>query len=122
MPMTYGSPRGLLVGYQIQVVQESAGITSTIDTNSTALLLSKGASLSGKSTGVMTHDSTGRLILSHGIKVSNAAGGLLTANSTALIIPAIKIGALASYITVNSTGIKIGSLYISCNSTGNTTT
>ena len=33
MPISYGSPRSLLVGYQIQVVQESAGVTTTIDTN-----------------------------------------------------------------------------------------
>jgi len=46
----------------------------------------------------------------------------ITANSTAVIVPALRIGALASYITVNSTGIRIGSRYISTNTTGNTTT
>lgn len=47
----------------------------------------------------------------------------ITVNSTALILPnSIRIGDKVSYISSNSTGIKIGSLYISCNSTGNTTT
>ena len=46
----------------------------------------------------------------------------ITANSTAVILPALRIGSLASYITVNSTGIRIGARYISTNTTGNTTT
>jgi hypothetical protein len=46
----------------------------------------------------------------------------VTANSTSIIVPALRIGALASYITVNSTGIRIGTRYISTNTTGNATT
>jgi hypothetical protein len=52
-------------------------------------------------------------------------GFSLTANSTAIIVPAtgIQFAALSSFkITSNSTGVKIGSKYISGNSTGNTTT
>ena len=44
-------------------------------------------------------------------------------NSTALILPnSVRIGSKATYLSSNSTGVKLGSLYISCNSTGNTTT
>ena len=47
----------------------------------------------------------------------------LTFNSTALILPnTVRIGTKATYLSSNSTGVKLGSLYISCNSTGNTTT
>jgi hypothetical protein len=48
----------------------------------------------------------------------------IQANSTALLLSgALSVsGVSAKTITANSTGIRIGSLYISCNSTGNTTT
>jgi hypothetical protein len=47
----------------------------------------------------------------------------ITANSTAIIFPnSIRIGSKATYLSSNSTGVKLGNLYISCNSTGNTTT
>ena len=48
----------------------------------------------------------------------------MQANSTAILFSgAISVsGITAKTITANSTGIRIGSLYISCNSTGNTTT
>lgn len=48
----------------------------------------------------------------------------MTANSTAVIFSgAVAFSGVSSKtITANSTGIRIGSLYISCNSTGNTTT
>ena len=48
----------------------------------------------------------------------------ITANSTAVLLSgALSVsGVSAKTITANSTGIRIGSLYISCNSTGNTTT
>lgn len=48
----------------------------------------------------------------------------LTVNSTAVIFSGAVAfsGVAAKTITANSTGVRIGSLYISCNSTGNTTT
>ena len=47
----------------------------------------------------------------------------LTFNSTALVLPnSVRIGSKATYLSSNSTGVKLGNLYISCNSTGNTTT
>jgi hypothetical protein len=96
------SARGLSAFYAVDIIQESTGQKSRIDTNSTALLLSKGVALNGQNT-----------------------VGLITANSTALLIPAtgIQMAALTTLkITSNSTGIKIGTKYISCNSTGNATT
>ena len=99
----------------------SAGVTTTIDTNSTALTVDRGIQLSGKTTARITGDSTG-IILAGKVKIQNKAGGLLGANSTALNVPAMYVGSLASYITANSTGIKIGAKYISCNSTGNNIT
>jgi len=48
----------------------------------------------------------------------------LTYNSTAVVFSGAVAfsGVAAKTITANSTGIRIGSLYVSCNSTGNTTT
>lgn len=48
----------------------------------------------------------------------------LSFNTTGLILSAglMVSDKTAHKITANSTGIKIGTLYISCNSTGNTTT
>ena len=48
----------------------------------------------------------------------------VTFNSTAVIFsgPVAFNGVAAKTITANSTGVRIGSLYISCNSTGNTNT
>lgn len=49
----------------------------------------------------------------------------LTANSTAILVPAtgLQFAALSSLkITSNSTGIKIGSRYISTNTTDNSST
>lgn len=45
-------------------------------------------------------------------------------NSTAILFsaPIAVNGITTKTITANSTGIRIGSLYVSCNSTGNTTT
>lgn len=45
-------------------------------------------------------------------------------NSTAVIFPGRVAfsGVSGKTIYANSTGIRIGSLYVSCNSTGNTTT
>jgi hypothetical protein len=46
----------------------------------------------------------------------------ITYNSTGAIMPPFRVGTKTTYFTSNSTGVKLGSLYISCNSTGNTTT
>ncbi len=86
------SPRGFIAHKRIDVG------SSNITYNSTGVVLSGALYLSGKST----------------VKLS--------ANSTAVNATALSVGSLASYITANSTGIKIGSRYISTNTTGNSTT
>jgi hypothetical protein len=44
----------------------------------------------------------------------------VTVNSTALILPnSVRIGSKATYLSSNSTGVKLGAKYISTNSTGN---
>lgn len=71
----------------------------------------------------LTYNSTG-LVLSGALFVSaQTTYGKLSANSTALILPnSVRVGTKTTYFSSNSTGVKLGSLYISCNSTGNTTT
>lgn len=71
----------------------------------------------------VTANSTG-LIFGASVFVSNQTTfGKLSANSTALILPnSVRVGTKTTYLSSNSTGVKLGSLYISCNSTGNTTT
>lgn len=47
----------------------------------------------------------------------------MTFNSTALILPnSVRIGSKATYLSSDSTGVKLGSRYISTNTTGNSTT
>jgi hypothetical protein len=75
----------------------------------------------GNSTSTITSNSTG-MIASGKLYVSGLTSKGITSNSTAVILDALRIGTLASYITANSTGIKIGTKYISCNSTGNNNT
>lgn len=87
------SPRGLWAKQNLNIG------SSEFTYNSTAVRFSKGLSLSGKSV-VLTMNTTA-VISSGGMAFSGVA---------------------AKTITANSTGIRIGSLYISCNSTGNTTT
>jgi hypothetical protein len=71
----------------------------------------------------ITQNSTG-VVFEGAVSVSaQATFGKLTANSTAMILPnSVRVGAKTTYLSSNSTGVKLGSLYISCNSTGNTTT
>lgn len=71
----------------------------------------------------ITANSTG-MIFGGAVFVSNQATfGKLSANSTALVLPnSVRVGTKTTYLSSNSTGVKLGSLYISCNSTGNTTT
>jgi hypothetical protein len=74
-------------------------------------------------TNSITQNSTG-VIYENAVTVSGQATfGKLTANSTALLLPnSVRVGAKTTYFSSNSTGVRLGSLYISCNSTGNTTT
>lgn len=103
-------------------VYPSAGTTVNITANSTGIISSGAIYPSAAAAGSkITANSTG-IITVKGIYPTAGAGGLITANSTAVIASALRIGTLASYITADSTGIKLGSLYISANSTGNTTT
>ena len=108
------SPRGFEAHKRLDVG------SSQLTYNSTGLVLNNALYLSGGSV-KLTANSTG-VISSGAVYPSAAVGGSLTANSTAVIASALSIGSLASYITADSTGILIGALYISCNSTGNTTT
>jgi hypothetical protein len=104
MPTRVG-PRGLISAYQIQIVQESAGVTVTLDTNSTALTIDKGVQLSGKTTARITGDTTG-VVLNGKIKIQNKAGGLLGANTTSLLVPgSLKLsGKSTGTIGHNTTG------------------
>ena len=123
MAHAQSSPRGFWAKARLDVG------ASSITANSTGLILptsiyvgnAAGAKVTGNSTGVTF---AGTLNTASTLSVSGqAVKGLLSANSTAIILPnSVRVGSLASYITSNSTGIKLGSLYISCNSTGNTTT
>ena len=74
-------------------------------------------------TNSITQNTTG-VIFENAVFVSNQATlGKLSANSTALILPnSVRIGTKTTYFSSNSTGVRLGNLYISCNSTGNTTT
>jgi hypothetical protein len=92
------SPRGLVAAYSFEVVQESSGAVSTIDTNSTALTLTKGISLSGKTTGVISHNSTGRLVTNLGMKTGT--NGQFYENTTGVYL---KWKSTAKYITRNTT-------------------
>jgi hypothetical protein len=96
-----------------------------LDNNSTALLVSKGLSLSGYSTGVVTHDSTGNLIANGKVKIADKAGGLLNANATSLLLPGtLKLsGKSTGYMSHDSTGtLKLsGALKLSGKSTGSMT-
>lgn len=116
------SPRGLFSKKAITI----AGTTfdaSSITFNSTGAKFVGGIYASNSTAKILTANST-TFISSGGLAVSGqAAKGLLTANSTALILPnSVRVGSLASYISANSTGIKIGTRYISTNTTGNATT
>lgn len=47
----------------------------------------------------------------------------ITQNSTTLILPnSVRIGAKTTYLSSDSTGVKLGTRYISTNTTGNSTT
>lgn len=121
------SPRGLFAKGRINV--GSTGVfftnysatTALLTANSTALKVAGGVQVSGKSTAKITGDSTG-IVLAGAVKVGNKTTGVINVNTTALIVKALRINTLASYITSNSTGIKLGTRYISTNTTGNSAT
>lgn len=90
------SPRGLFAKQRIDLG------SNEITYNSTAVRFSKGVSVSGQAT-----------------------IGLITANSTAILLPStgFQMAALTTLkITSNSTGVRIGTRYISTNTTSNTVT
>ena len=118
------SPRGYFAKQRVDVGSQAFTANSTGISVSGALFISgqtTGGKLTANSTGITA---AGKLTAVSTIVASNQATfGLLSANSTAMILPnSVRIGALASYISANSTGIKIGARYISTNTTGNTTT
>lgn len=62
----------------------------------------------------------GGITFDGGIALSGKTAGKITANSTgAIIADALRVGSKATYITSNSTGVKLGNKYISTNTTGN---
>lgn len=99
-----------------------SGKTVTLTANTTGLISSGALYASGATGSKLTGNSTG-VIAAGAVTVSGqATAGKLTANSTAVILPALKIGALDSYITVDTTGVKLGARYLSTNTTGNSAT
>lgn len=95
------TPRGLIAKAEYDVVGGDASKTITVITgNANGITLDRGLSVSGQTT-----------------------LGLLTANSTAMILPnSVRVGTKTTYLSSDSTGVKLGSRYISTNTTGNTTT
>jgi hypothetical protein len=98
--------------------------------NTTGLLVNGAVYVSAKTTGgKLTANTTavtfaGGIVAVGTVAVSNqATAGLLSANSTALILPnSVRVGTKTTYFSSNSTGVKLGSRYISTNTTGNSTT
>ena len=93
--------------------------------NSTGFISSGALYVSGKTQSKITANSTTTTVANAFAVSGQATVGKLAANSTALILPATGFQMAAQTtlkVTSDSTGVKIGSLYISCNSTGNTTT
>src|SRR5689334_19901904 len=111
------SPRGLFAKAGIQIAG-TAFSSSAITFNSTGAKFANGLYLSNTTAKIMTANSTG-FIASGSVSVGGQATvGKLSANSTAILLPAtgFQMAALTSLkITSNSTGIKIGSRYISTN-------
>ena len=73
----------------------------------------------------LTYNSTGAVFGAAIFLSGQTVKGKLSANNTAILLPStgFQMAALTTLkITSNSTGILIGSKYISANSTGNTTT
>ena len=102
-------------------IQVSGKTTSKITGNSTGIVLAGGIKLSNKSTAVLTGNSTG-VKLTGALYLSNKTTAKITGNSTGIIVPALKLGTWSTIFTVNTTGIKLGSRYVSTNTTGNSAT
>lgn len=82
-----------------------SGETSDVITqNSTGLLLSGGIALSGEETDVITQNSTS-VLFAGGIQVSGETNATLSGLSTGVVAVAVKIG--AQWLTSNSTGILL---------------
>lgn len=105
------SPRGLFVKQKITLANSTGSATLTPISGGVKVANSTGnIQVSPSSGGLKVASSTGNITLT-----PTAGGGLnlgvaswaLTAKSTGIII-----GALAKYLNVNSTGIRIGTKYI----------
>ena len=113
------SPRGYIAKTRIDV----GGAQLTV--NSTALLLDDGIRLNGQANGLLTSNSTGVNFPGAVFLTGQSAIGKVYANTTAILLPAtgFQMAALTSLkVTSNSTGIKIGTRYVSTNTTGNSVT
>ena len=96
-----------------------SGKTPTISSNSTTITLSGKLAVSGKTPTLEANSTT--MTMSGKLALSGKTP-TLEANTTAIIASALRIGALASYLTADSTGVKLGTRYLSTNTTGNSTT
>lgn len=93
--------------------------------NSTGVIAGGALYVSGQTASKISANSTTTTVANAFAVSGQATVGKIAANSTAILLPAtgIQMAALTSLkITSNSTGIKISTKYISCNSTGNATT
>ena len=111
------SPRGYFVKGRVDVGGNS------LTYNSTGLVLPTIVYIGNAANAKVTGNSTGLALVGTLSVKGQAVFGLVTANSTAMILPnSVRVGTKTTYLSSNSTGVKLGNLYISCNSTGNATT
>ena len=111
------SPRGFMAKARVDVGGKS------LTYNSTGIVLPTSVYVGSAAAAKVVGNSTGIALAGTLSVTGQAAKGLLTANRTALILPnSVRVGTKTTYLSSNSTGVKLGNLYISCNSTGNTTT
>ncbi len=123
-----GHPQTSARGYASKTRVDVGAIKLTA--NSTGVLVDGAVYVNGKTTGgKITANSTGATfagtltVTSFAVVSNQATMGKLDANSTALILPnSVRIGSKTTYLSSNSTGVKLGARYISTNTTGNTTT
>ena len=101
-----GHPQGSNRGLKVMAV---AAPTSLTITNSTASVL-LGVNSSG-----LTLNSTGK-----GIKLGSTSTSQMTTNTTGIIIAKqLRVGAKTTYLSSNTTGVKLGAKYITGNTTAN---
>ena len=130
MPRPQNSPRGLFAKQRVSVpvskgvmFEDYSTSADLLTANSTGLISAAGVKVSNKAGGQLTADSTSLTVVGSVIVSNQSTYGLLGANSTATILPnSVRVGSKTTYLSSDSTGIKIGSRYISSNTTGNTTT